>query len=170
MAGLPLFGRDHELQRIHQHIDGAANHGAALLVRGEAGIGKSSLLAAARRRARERGMRILATSGVQAETHLPFAGLHQLLRPVLAEVEALPDAQRQALLAAFGMSTVAAPDRAMIALASLELLAEVAARVPVLLLAGDAHWLDPPSCDVLVFMARRLTAEPIALITAVRDE
>ena len=95
-----LLGRESELRALTERIDSARDQGSALVVRGEAGIGKSSLLTAAKAHAVERGYRILTTAGVQSETHLPFAGLHQLLRPVLSEVDALPQAQRNAMLRA----------------------------------------------------------------------
>jgi hypothetical protein len=114
-------------------------------------------------------MRVLTTTGVQSETTLPFAGLHQLLRPILGEVGELPSRQRDALLAAFGMTDRAAPDLFLIALAALELLAGVAARSPLLLIAEDAHWLDRSTADVLAFVARRLESEPMVLLAAVRE-
>ena len=123
-------------------VDQVDDHGGALVVCGEPGIGKSALLAAAAARAGARGMRVLRASGVQSEAHLPFAGLHQLLRPILGGAEELPAPQRAALLAAFGMSEEAAPDRFLIALAVLDLVAEAAAATPHLLLVEDAHWLD----------------------------
>ena len=101
-AGGPIFGRERELTRLERLVDGVSEHGAALLVRGEAGIGKSTLLAAASRRAEAAGMRVLRATGVQSEAQLPFAGLHQLVMPVLGHAEHLPAPQRTALLAAFG--------------------------------------------------------------------
>ena len=140
----------------------------ALVVRGDPGIGKSALVAAASARAREHGMAVLTTTGVQTETHLPFAGLHQLLRPIIAGAESLPARQRSALLAAFGMTDAAAPDRFLMALAALELLADTGTRSPVLVVE-DAQWLDRPTGDVLAFVARRLESEPIVLLTAIRE-
>ena len=168
MALLPLFGRDHELGVLNDLIDRAPQGGGALVLRGEAGIGKSSLLAASSHRARDRGMRVLGAAGVQCETHLPFAGLHQLLRPILDRAEDLPAPQRAALLAAFGMSE-ATPELFLIALAALDLLADAAADSPLLLVAEDAQWLDGSTCDVLAFVARRLASEPIALLIAIRE-
>src|SRR5262249_9063818 len=143
--------------------------GGALVVRGEAGIGKSALLAAAGQRARERGMLVLAASGVQSEANLPFAGLHQLLRPVLRGIGELPGPQRAAVQAAFGMTAAAAPDLFLIALATLELLSAAAAPSPLLLRVDDAQWLDRSTCDVLAFVARRLASEQIVLLIAIRD-
>src|SRR6516164_2489767 len=97
-----LIGRDRELQTLGRLVDHISERGAAVLVRGVAGIGKSALLAAVRERAHAQGMRDLRATGVQSETHLPFAGLHQLLRPLLDEAADLPEPQRAALQAAFG--------------------------------------------------------------------
>jgi DNA-binding CsgD family transcriptional regulator len=169
MAAPALLGREPELRLLDELVDRVGERGAALVARGDAGIGKSALLAAASRRARDRGMLVLSTAGVQSEAHLPFAGLHQLLRPVLNGVNELPAPQRAALLAAFGMTEAAAPEFFLIALAALDLLGEAAARSPLLLVVDDAHWLDRPTSDVLAFVARRIEPEPIALLIAIRD-
>ena len=169
MSVLPLVGRERELGVLNALVDGVGDRGGALVVCGEPGIGKSALLAMANRRATDRGMLALTAAGVQSETHLPFAGLHQLLRPILAGAEGLPERQRVALLAAFGITDVVAPDLFLIALAALELLADTAARSPLLLIVEDAQWLDRPSGDVLAFVARRLESEPILLLAAVRE-
>jgi predicted ATPase len=110
-AGGPIFGRERKLAHLELLVDGVSERGAALLVRGEPGIGKSTLLAVASRRAENAGMRVLRATGVQPETQLPFAGLHQLVLPVLGQADLLPTPQQVALLAAFGMEEVAeAPD------------------------------------------------------------
>src|SRR5260370_24449804 len=137
-------------------IDHVNERGGAVLMHGEAGVGKSALLAAVGMRARAYGMLVLSTTGVQSEAHLPFAGRHQRLRPSLAEVDELPAPQRDAVLTAFGVIAAPAPDLFLIALAALELLAGDAARTPLVLIAEDAHWLDRSTCDVLAFIARRL--------------
>jgi DNA-binding CsgD family transcriptional regulator len=165
----PLVGRQPELDAIDALLAGVDDSGAALLVRGEPGIGKSVLLTEAGRRGELSGMRVLRASGVQSEAHLPFSGLHQLLRPLLGGVDDLPSPQRAALEAAFGMSEGSAPDLFLIALAVLDLLAEASAATPHLLLVEDANWLDSPSSDVLAFVARRLDSDPIALLAAIRD-
>jgi DNA-binding CsgD family transcriptional regulator len=164
-----LYGRGHERKSLSALLDGVTAHGGALVLRGEAGIGKSALLEELGRRADDGGMLVLATVGVQSEAGLPFAGLHRLLRPLLADLEGLPPPQRAALTAAFGMSEEAAPDIFLIALGVLELLAEAAATAPVLLVVDDAHWLDAATCDVLAFVARRIDMEPIVLVFGVRD-
>jgi hypothetical protein len=95
--------------------------------------------------------------------------LHQLLRPVLARLDHLPGPQRDALSAAFGTIDVPAPDPFLIALAALNLLADAAEHLPLLLVIDEAHWLDPPTASVLAFIARRVEAEPVAVLFAVRD-
>ena len=100
---------------------------------------------------------------------LPFAGLHQLCAPVLGWLGALPDPQRHALSIAFGLSSGDAPDRFLVALAALSLLAEAAEERPLLCLVDDAQWLDRASAQVLGFLARRLLAEPVAVVFAVRE-
>jgi DNA-binding NarL/FixJ family response regulator len=143
--------------------------GGALVVRGEPGIGKSALLATVRARASQNGTQLLAATGVQSETHLPFAGLHQLLRPMLHIAEQIPPQQRGALRAAFGESDDTAPELYLIALATLELVSETAQSSPLLLIVDDAQWLDQPSCAALAFVARRLEAEPAAMLISLRD-
>jgi DNA-binding CsgD family transcriptional regulator len=166
----PLFGRHRELAQLNKLINGVPERGAALFVRGEAGIGKSALLAAASRSAQQAGMTVLRTTGVQSEAQLPFAGLHHLLLPVLGQVDRLPAPQRDALLSAFGMTEAAAPDRFLIALAVLELLSEVAERTSLLVVAEDAQWLDRSSAEVLASVARRVEHEPIVVLVASRDD
>ena len=168
-AGGPIFDRERELARIGQLLDGVSERGAALLVRGEPGIGKSTLLAAASQRAEAAGMRVLRTTGVQSEARLPFAGLHQLVLPVLGRAEHLPAPQRTALLAAFGMVEAEVPDRFFVALALLELLSDVAEQEPLLVVAEDAQWLDRSTVGVLAFVARRVEHEPIVVLVASRE-
>jgi DNA-binding CsgD family transcriptional regulator len=170
VAGPRIFGRERELGRLHELVDGVEGRGAALIVRGEPGIGKSTLLAAAARRARAAGMQLLQTSGVQSETQLPFAGLHQLVLPVLARADRLPAPQQTALLAAFGMvEATETPDRFLIALGVLELLSDVAEGGPLVVVVDDAQWLDRSSAGVLAFVARRVEHEPIGVVVAIRE-
>ena len=154
---------------IARLLEGLPERGAALVVRGHAGIGKSALLAQASSLATDRGMLVMSATGVQSEANLPFAGLHQLLRPVLAHADRLPALQRNAVMAAFGMTDAAAPDLFLIALAALELLSEAAAHSPVVLIVEDAHWLDRSTADVLAFIGRRVESDPIVLLTAIRE-
>ncbi|GAA3049555.1 LuxR family transcriptional regulator [Pseudonocardia yunnanensis] len=166
---MPLFGREVETRCLAELIDGVGKRGGALIVRGEAGIGKSALLSEACRRVASSGMRMLATTGVECEQHLPYGGLHQLLRPIRAGISALPGPQSDALRAALGLADEAVPDVYLVGLAVLNLLAEAAAHSPLVLIAEDAHWLDRSSTDVLAFVARRLESEPIVLIATTRD-
>lgn len=167
--GVRLYGRDRELGVLSNLVDCAGEGGGAVVVRGEAGIGKSSLVAESGKHATARGMRTLAISGAQSEAHLPFAGLHQLLQPLLGQLDVLPSPQRAALEAAFGLSDTVAPDLFLIALATLDLLVEAAQPAPLLMIADDAHWLDRPTCDVLAFVARRVHLEPVVLMLAIRE-
>jgi DNA-binding CsgD family transcriptional regulator len=164
-----LLGREDELARIYELIDGIGARGGALVVRGEAGIGKSALLAAARERARQRGAAVVSTTGTLSEAPLAFAGLHQLLHPLLGGLDLLPDPQRRALEAAFGIAEGDAPDLFLIGLATLGLVAEQAAETPLLFVVDDAHWLDRPSVQVLEFIARRVESDPAILLFAVRE-
>jgi DNA-binding CsgD family transcriptional regulator len=165
-----LYGREGEfgiLDHLVARLDKGA--GGALVVRGEAGIGKSALLAAIAAQARNRGTRVLSAAGVQSEAHISFAGLHQLLRPVLHLAEGLPIRQRAALDAAFGLSEEVGPALFLTGLATLELIGDAGESSRVLLIIEDAQWLDQPSCAVLAFVARRLAADPALMLIAVRD-
>jgi DNA-binding CsgD family transcriptional regulator len=164
-----LYGREPELGVLAALVEGVRDRGGVLLVRGEAGIGKSSLLAAASAQATAHGIRVLSAVGVQSEARLPFGGLHQLLHPILSQAEGLPPRQRGALQAVFGMSDDVAPELFLVGLATLELIGDAAVGSPVLLLVEDAQWLDDPSCDVLAFVARRVEAEPTVMLVAIRD-
>lgn len=168
-----LFGRNNELVALGALVDGLPMEGGALVVRGAPGIGKSALLSWAAHRAERSGVTVLTGSGVEAETRLPFAGLYQLTRTMLDRVPGLPPVQAEALLGAFGMTEAPpaghAPQLFMIALATLDLLGEAAAQAPVLLVVDDAQWLDPPTLDVLAFIARRLGREPLGMLLAIRD-
>ena len=130
-----------------------------LVIRGEAGIGKSALVAAARARARQARNAGSGRDGRGVGGTDPFRqGLHQLLQPVLGLAGGLPTRQRGALLAAFGMGDETSGELFLIGLAALELVSDTAARSPLLLVAEDAQWLDDASCAVLAFVARRLAA------------
>ncbi|MET7402656.1 AAA family ATPase, partial [Dactylosporangium sp. NPDC005572] len=165
-----VHGRAAELAAVEALLAGArAGRGAALVVRGHAGIGKTTLLAAAHRSAAEAGMAVLTMNGAEAEATLPFAGLHQLLTPLPNHLPTLTPRLQRTLRAAFGQDDTR-PDLFTVGLAVLELLGDRAAGAPLLILAEDAHWLDPETLDVLVFVARRLAAEPIAVMMAVRAQ
>jgi hypothetical protein len=163
-----LFGRDAERSRIAEILDGARNsRSAVLVIRGEAGVGKSALLEAAGSRAG--GMRVLRGRGIESEAQLPYAGLHQLLRPVLGEAEQLPAPQARALRAALGLEEGAGGEWFLVSLAVLTLLSDVAEQEPVLCMVDDAHWLDAGSAEALLFAARRLEAERVAILFAARE-
>jgi DNA-binding CsgD family transcriptional regulator len=163
-----LYGREPERFRIGELLDGAReSRSGALVLLGEAGVGKSALLEDARDRASD--MQVLVGRGVESEGQLPFAALHQILRPTLGCLERLPDPQARALRGALGLETTVVSDRFLIYLAALSLLAEAAEDQPVLCLIDDAHWLDEASADALVFVARRLEAEGIAMLLSARE-
>jgi DNA-binding CsgD family transcriptional regulator len=164
-----LLGRDREQSELYALVDGIEQRGGALVVRGDAGIGKSALLAAARERALGRGIAVVSTTGALSEAQLAFAGLHQLLLPLLDGLDLLPDPQRRALETAFGIAESDAPDLFLIGLAALGLVAERAAETPLLFVVEDAHWLDRPSSEVLKFVARRVESDPALLLFAVRE-
>jgi hypothetical protein len=138
-----------------------------LVLRGEAGIGKTALLEWAAGRAGE--IRLARVAGVQAEIGMGFAGLHQLLVPLLGGLEQLPGPQRQALGSAFGLVAGPPPDRFLVGLAALTLLTDAAAGQPVLCLVDDAQWLDQVSVEVLGFVARRLYADRVGVLFSVRE-
>jgi hypothetical protein len=138
-----------------------------LVMRGEAGIGKHTLLQDAAEHAD--GFRLLRGGGVESEVELPFAGLHQLLRPILDRLDRLPVPQANALRGAFGLVDAQA-SRFLVELGVLSLLALVAAERPLLCLIAQARWLDPASADALVFVARRLSTERVVLLFAARDD
>ncbi len=138
-----------------------------LVVRGEAGVGKTALLEYVAERAS--WCRIVRIAGVESEMELAFAGLHQLCAPMLDGLDGLPGPQRDALRVAFGLHGGDTPDRFLVALAVLSLLADVAERQPLVCLVDDAQWLDRASAQTLAFVARRLQAERIAIVFAVRE-
>jgi DNA-binding CsgD family transcriptional regulator len=162
-----LRGRRHEREVLDRLMAGArAGRSGVLVMRGEAGIGKSALLRFLAERAADD--RIARATGVESEMELAFAGLHQLCAPMLDHLDHLPGPQRDALSTAFGLSDGGAPDRFLVGLAVLSLLADVAEERPLVCLVDDAQWLDQASAQTLTFVARRLLAEPIALVFAAR--
>src|SRR5215211_2726788 len=165
----PLLGRSAEIELLTGLLDDVEHRGAALVLRGDPGIGKSRLLSEAIALAERREMNVLATRGVQSEARLGFGGLQQLLRPVRSQVTGLTATHQAVLDAALGIGEDERPEHFRIALAVLDLLSDAAAESPLLLVAEDAHWLDQPSVDVLSFVARRLESDPIVLLAAARE-
>lgn len=162
-----LLGRRAERDTISRLLaEARAGRSGVLVVRGEAGIGKSALLQHARETAASSGIRVESSVGVESETQFAFAGLHQLCAPLLDRIETLPHPQQNALSVALGYRSGAAPDRFLVGLAVLNLLAEEG---PMLCIVDDAQWLDQASAQVLAFVARRVAAERLVLIFAVRD-
>jgi DNA-binding CsgD family transcriptional regulator len=154
-----------ELDRLLQHV--RVGRSSVLVLRGEPGIGKTALMEYVAEQAT--GCRVARALGVQAEMELAFAGLHHLCAPLLDGMATLPAPQREALAVAFGQVEGSAPDRFLVALAVLSLLAEAAESRPLVCLIEDAHWLDRASAQVLAFVARRLLAERIAMLFAIRE-
>src|SRR5579859_4089272 len=164
-----LIGRDAELARVRDLVDPPPVEGRVLILLGDAGMGKTALLADAAGQARRSGLRVLSVTGIESERDLAFAGLHQLLRPVLGRVEDLPDRQAKALLGALALSPdPVPPDALLTGLAVLTLLSLLAQDSPLLVLIDDGQWVDPASLDALAFAARRLESERLALLLAAR--
>jgi DNA-binding CsgD family transcriptional regulator len=165
--GTGLLDRDRERAAVDGVLDQArAGSSAVLVLRGEPGIGKTALLGYAAGRALS--FRVIRAWGVESEMELAFAGLHQLCVPMLGRLEQLPRPQRDALAVAFGMREGQAPDRFLVGLAVLSLLAATAEDQPLACLVDDVQWLDRATVQCLAFAARRLLAEPIAMIFAAR--
>ena len=162
-----LFGRTDESEILGQLLADSRNgHSAVLVLRGEPGIGKTALLRYLTGEAP--GFRVSRAVGVESEMELPFAGLHQLCGPMLGRLGSLAEPQRRGLSVAFGLASGDSPDRFLVALGALSLLAETAEEQPLLCVVDDAQWLDQASAQVLGFVGRRLLAEPIALVFAAR--
>jgi DNA-binding CsgD family transcriptional regulator len=163
-----LLGRLPERATLSQLLDAArAGRSGVLVMRGEPGVGKTALLDWAVESAA--GLRVARVAGVESEMELAFAALQQLCAPMLDKLADLPDPQREALGVAFGLETGAAPDRFLVGLAVLSLVSEAAEQQPLLCVIDDAHWLDRASAQVLAFVARRLLADPVALVFAARE-
>ena len=163
-----LVGREPEFARLLPMLDQATSAGTAVLIEGAAGIGKTALITAVREAARKRGFRELHARGVQAVGGAGFAGLHEMLHPVLDRLTALPTRQRSALTVAFGQEEGPPADRLLVGLATLGLVEETAAGVPLLVVIEDLHWLDRSSADVVSFLARRLGHAPVLLLASTR--
>ncbi|WP_194909322.1 helix-turn-helix transcriptional regulator [Catenulispora rubra] len=163
-----LIGRRTECEALNDLLAGVrGGRSAALLVHGEAGIGKTALLEYVLRNADD--CQVRRVTGVESEMEIAFGGLHQLCAPFLDRVDRLPVPQRDALGTVFGMNAAPPPDRFLVGLATLSLLAEASAERPLICLVDDAQWLDEVTAQILVFVARRLLAERMALVFAMRD-
>jgi DNA-binding NarL/FixJ family response regulator len=165
-----IFGRSAELAAISDALTSISSAGTALVIDGEAGIGKSTLLASAADQAAAAGYRLLRCSGLQSQTKVGFAGIHELIHPLLGQAAKLPRRQQNALMTSFGLEDGPAPDRLLVSLAVLGLLEEAAAQQRLLLVVDDVQWLDQSSLDVLAFVARRLTNAPLMLLCAERAD
>ncbi len=162
-----LFGRTGELEILGRLIANArSGRSAVLVVRGEPGIGKTELLR--HLTAEASGFGVARVAGFESELELPFAGLHQLCAPMLGRLGSLAEPQRRGLSVAFGLASGDSPDRFLVALAALSLMAEASEEQPMLCVVDDAQWLDQASAQVLGFVGRRLLAESIALVFAIR--
>ncbi|MFD3401324.1 AAA family ATPase [Kribbella sp. NPDC058693] len=162
-----LYGRRSECSELDQQIAALrAGRSAVLVLRGDAGIGKTALLDYVASHAID--CRIVRAAGVESEMELAFGGLHQLCSPFLDRADELPEPQRDALRTAFGLSSGTPPDRFLVGLAVLSLLAAVAEEKPLLCLVDDAQWLDRASAQTIAFVARRLLAEQVGLFFGTR--
>ncbi|WP_433580159.1 AAA family ATPase [Nocardia brasiliensis] len=165
---MPMFGRDTELKALRALVDGPGEQ-SGVLVEGEPGIGKSALIEETVAAAAVAGLRVVRTAGAEAELNSAYAGLQRLLYPLRRGFGELPAPQSAALASALGMSDApGAPNGYLVGLAALTLLADAAADRPLLIIAEDVHWLDPASAEVLAFLARRIEAEPLALVVTSR--
>jgi DNA-binding CsgD family transcriptional regulator len=167
--GDQLVGRDRAFRFVAQRLVDLTRNGAAIVVRGEPGIGMSSQLAATVVRAERQGVKVGWVAGVRSERRLPFAGLHQILQAILATTEGLSDTRCGALLESFAGKRPSKHDIFLTAMATLELLAEAGRRAPLVLAVDDAHWFDPASAHVLGLVARRLYSVRALILMAVRD-
>jgi len=163
-----LLGRDREREAIVRALESArGGTSATLALVGEAGIGKTALLDHAAERAA--GMRVLRARGIESEAQIPFASLLELLRPALGVLDRIPQPQEAALEGALALRPGPAQERFAVGAATLSLLAAYAEEGPVAVLVDDAHWLDGSSAQALLFAFRRLVADPIAVLIAVRE-
>ena len=163
-----LRGRRRECEALHTLLhDALAGQSRVLVLRGEAGIGKSALLDYVGARASE--CRVARTTGVESEMAFAYAGLHGICAPMLGNLDSLPGPQRDALGTIFGLTTGPPPEQFLVGLAVLGLLTDAADDSPLLCLVDDSQWLDPSSALTLEFVARRLDADPVAMVFAVRE-
>lgn len=163
-----LFGRQRERDVLERLLDNARDsHGAVLVMHGDPGVGKTALLDYLGETGSDFG--VVRAAGVEQEIEIDYAALQQLCSPILDLIERLPEPQRDALAVAFGLSSGKAPSQFLVGIAVLGLLAEAAEEQPLLCIVDDVQWLDGASARALAFVARRLLAEPIALVFATRE-
>ena len=167
-GAMELIDRDAERDTLDRLVAAVrAGESRALVVSGEAGVGKTALLDYLAGKAS--GCRVVRTAGCQSEMELAFAALHQLCAPLLDGLTRLPVPQRDALRIAFGMGSGPTPDRFLVGLAVLNLLSDAAEPQPLICVVDDEQWLDRASAQVLGFVARRLVAESVGMVFAARD-
>src|SRR5258708_17745923 len=169
VAGPELIEREQESAVLDALVDRLREGGGALVVRGEAGIGKSAVLQGVGRRAEGRGVGAVISVGVESEAEFAFAGLHQLLRPVIGALAELPESQRHTLEAALGLGVDLKPDSFRVAVAVFQLICELADSKPLVLVVDDAQWLDRSTLSVIAFIGRRLEVEHVGLVAAIRS-
>ncbi|MEU3334626.1 AAA family ATPase [Streptomyces sp. NPDC006668] len=164
-----MVGRETETAKIMRRVAADRSHSEVLILTGDPGAGKSVLLDFVADHARREGGRVLRAVGNESEAHLGFAGVHQMLRPVLGDLDGLPPRQHSALRTVLGLEEgTEAPDGMLVGLAVLTLLSDLAEPAPLLLVVDDAQWIDRASLDVLSFVARRMDSEPVTLLVGVR--
>lgn len=163
-----LLGRRSECKVVDELLQAArSGRSGTLVLRGEAGVGKTALVQYAIDSAAD--LRVVRAAGTESEMELAFAALHQLCAPVLGSLERLPDPQREALRATFGLTAGPVPDRFLVGLAVLSLFSDAAEERPLLCLVDDSQWLDGASAQVLGFVGRRLLAESVVIVFATRE-
>jgi predicted ATPase len=166
----PLTDRNRERDALSQLVDAVrTGESRALVVHGDPGVGKTVLLEHLAEQSSGSGCRVARAAGMQSEMELAFAGLHQLCAPMLNRADRLPVPQRDALRTAFGVAEGPPPDRFLVGLAVLSLLAGVAGERPLICVIDDEQWLDQASAQALGFAARRLAADPVGLVFAARN-
>lgn len=165
---MSMIGRTDEFTALTSAASNISKTGCALVVEGEAGIGKTTLLSAVAQWAGDNGFTVRSCAGVQSQIKVGYAAVHELVHPLLGYADALPTHQRKSLLAAFGMEEHEPPNPLLIGVAMLGLIEEAAAHQPLMLIVDDAQWLDGSSLHVLTFLGRRLSNSPVMLLCAAR--
>lgn len=164
----PLIGRSNELEELQSAVIHTEPAGVAVLLEGDAGIGKSTLLSVITERATENGYRVLTCTGLERASPVGYAALHQMLRPLLRHLDRLPPRQRDALESAFGLADGSSPDRLLVSVAALGLLEEAASSTPLLIAVEDLQWVDKSTQHVVEFIGLRLGDSPMSLVATTR--